>query len=113
MGWPGPQLGPGETLLHRGGAVFALWRIVAWLAAFFGLLVFALYLDDLKAGGFDPLAFLPPFLLAALAPLTALAFILAVVSGFGEGCTVTDRRIVVRRGMLDRRRSEFRFADVE
>lgn len=107
------RLEPGETVLHRGGAVFAFWRIAAWLAAFFGLLVFALYLDELKAGGFDPLAFLPPFLLAALAPLTALAFILAVLSGFGEGCWVTDRRIVVRRGMLDRRRSEFRFTDVE
>jgi hypothetical protein len=108
-----PQLEPGETLLHRGGAVFALWRVLAWLAAFFGLLVFALYLDDLKASGFDPLAFLPPFLLAALAPLTALAFILAVVSGFGEGCTVTDRRVLVRRGLFDRRRTEFRFAEIE
>ncbi len=39
--WSGPQPEAGETLPHRGGAVFALRRVFAWLAAFFGLLVFA------------------------------------------------------------------------
>ena len=106
------HLEPGETLLHRGGAVFAFWRIFAWLAAFAGLFIFALNLDFLQQAGYDPMAFLPPFLMAALAPLTALAFVLAVLSGIGEGCTVTDRRILMRHGLLSRRGTEFRFADV-